>query len=132
MILRAAVIWILLLVIAVASGTARVAFLQPRVGEHAAHVVGTVLVILVFGTVIWWATPWIVPTLDRTTLWGLGLGWVAATIAFEFLFGHYVAGHPWPKLLADYNLLAGRIWLLVLVTILVMPWVTGALGRSGG
>jgi hypothetical protein len=30
-----------------------------------------------------------------------------ATVAFELTFGHYVMGHPWSRLLADYNLLAG-------------------------
>ena len=33
---------------------------------------------------------------------------------FELGFGHWVAGHPWSRLLADYDLLAGRIWVLVL------------------
>jgi hypothetical protein len=29
---------------------------------------------------------------------------------FEFLVGHYVMGHPWSRLLHDYNILAGRLW----------------------
>lgn len=45
------------------------------------------------------------------------------TVAFEFGFGHYVAGHSWDKLLADYNLLRGRVWSLFLVWIAVMPYV---------
>lgn len=30
------------------------------------------------------------------------------TIIFEFVFGHYIAGHTQGKLLNDYNLLKGR------------------------
>jgi apolipoprotein N-acyltransferase len=45
-----------------------------------------------------------------------------ATIAFEFGFGHFVAGHSWSKLLADYNVFNGRLWLLVLVWITIMPY----------
>ena len=42
------------------------------------------------------------------------------TVAFEFGFGHFVAGHSWQRLLGDYNLLEGRVWLLFLLWILVV------------
>jgi hypothetical protein len=45
------------------------------------------------------------------------------TITFEFGFGHFVAGHSWAKLLADYNILQGRVWSLFLVWITVLPFV---------
>jgi hypothetical protein len=40
---------------------------------------------------------------------------------FELLAGHYVFGNSWEKLLADYNLFRGRIWVLVLIVILFAP-----------
>ena len=45
------------------------------------------------------------------------------TVAFEFLFGHYVAKRPWRELLRDYNLFAGRVWLVVLVWVTLAPYV---------
>lgn len=42
-------------------------------------------------------------------------------VAFEFLFGHYVAGHSWERLLHDYNLVAGRVWLILLVWVALAP-----------
>ena len=42
---------------------------------------------------------------------------------FEFGFGHYVAGHSWSKLFADYSLLTGRVWLLFLAWVTVVPYV---------
>lgn len=45
------------------------------------------------------------------------------TIAFEFLFGHYVDGASWQELLADYNLFAGRLWPIVLASIAAAPFV---------
>lgn len=53
----------------------------------------------------------------------LGMLWLVLTILFEFIFGHYVMGHSWDKLLADYNLLQGRIWVLVLIATALMPWI---------
>ncbi|MGQ9625254.1 MAG: hypothetical protein ACUVT9_07815 [Candidatus Bathycorpusculaceae bacterium] len=46
---------------------------------------------------------------------------------FEFIAGHYVFGNSWEKLLADYNLLEGRLWSLVLLTILIAPYIANKL-----
>lgn len=35
--------------------------------------------------------------------------------------------HPWSRLLADYDLAAGRLWPLVLLALLLMPVLTGRL-----
>jgi hypothetical protein len=43
------------------------------------------------------------------------------TLAFEFGFGHWVAGKSWSDLLRDYNLLEGRVWPLVPVVTTVAP-----------
>jgi len=56
--------------------------------------------------------------------------WLVLTVAFEFLFGHYVAGQPRKKLLADYNLLAGRLGVLILVTLLFTPVLAGRSRRG--
>jgi hypothetical protein len=37
------------------------------------------------------------------------------------LAGHYVLGAPWPRLLADYDVIHGRIWILVLITTVTAP-----------
>jgi hypothetical protein len=122
---RALLVWLLLLVVVVLLGALRTALLEPRVGEPAAHVVGTLVVVGVFLTVIWFAAPWLSPGLQTGALLKVGILWVLLTVSFEFVFGHYVMGNPWSKLLADYNLLAGRLWVLVLLTLLVGPLAVG-------
>ena len=56
-------------------------------------------------------------------MWAIGFGWVTLTLAFEFLGGRFLFGKAWTELAADYNLLAGRIWVLVLVVTLLTPIV---------
>ncbi len=51
----------------------------------------------------------------------IGLIWLLLTVGFEFLFGHFIAGHSWSRLGQDYNLLAGRVWILVLLVITFAP-----------
>jgi hypothetical protein len=53
----------------------------------------------------------------------VGIIWLCLTVAFEFLFGHYVANHPWSRLIQDYNLLSGRLWALVLLAVAAAPYV---------
>jgi hypothetical protein len=123
-ILRAAAVWLLLLFVAFVAATVRVKLLEPRVGEPSAHVLGSLLVAVVFAALILALAPWVVPDLDARRLLVLGGGWTLATVGFEFGFGRWVMGHPWSRLLADYDLRRGRIWVLVLLVILVMPTLT--------
>ena len=94
--------------------------------ERTAHQLGTLTVVVLFAAAILLTVPWIEPGLDHSRLIALGIGWAAATVLFELGFGHWLAGHSWSRLLADYDLLAGRIWVLVLLTLLVGPAVAGA------
>jgi hypothetical protein len=55
----------------------------------------------------------------------IGVLWLALTVFFEFCFGHYVEGQLWDMLLANYNVLNGRIWVLVLLSELIAPPVLG-------
>lgn len=119
---RSLIVWCVLLVVAVANGGLREAVFVPRLGPGLAHqvssLVGSAAIILV--TVL--ALPWIAPP-DTRAAWQIGLLWILLVAAFEFLAGHYLFGHPWERLLADYNLLRGRLWILVLVSTLVAPRV---------
>jgi hypothetical protein len=51
----------------------------------------------------------------------VGLLWSSASVAFEFLFGHYVNTDTWSELFHAYNLLDGRLWLLDVLGIAAAP-----------
>lgn len=55
----------------------------------------------------------------------IGMMWFLMTIFFEFIFGHYVVGHTWSKLLHDYNIVEGRLWILILLWTAIGPFVIG-------
>ena len=117
---RAASVWLLLLLTAVLNGAFRTAVLSPRLGEPTGHVVSTALLSsLIVGLAVS-AIPYVAPP-SAAAAWRIGALWTAMTIAFEFLGGHYLFGAPWSKLLADYNIAAGRIWILVLAATLCAP-----------
>ena len=122
LIVRALLVWLLLLVAAVVNGTVRQAVFLPLLGENAARVVSTLLLSgVIFG--LGWLLSGFLDLVSSREAWLVGALWVGLTVAFEFLAGHFLFGAPWPKLLEDYNVARGRIWILVLATTLLAPVV---------
>ena len=127
MALRSLLIWCAIVPIAILNGAVRDLLIAPTVGALVAHVISTLLLCLAILVLTWWTIGWIRPT-DARTAAGIGLGWLLLTIAFEFIAGHFVFGAPWSRLIADYNLTQGRVWILVPVTTAIGPWLA-ARGR---
>ncbi|WP_440952649.1 hypothetical protein [Methanococcoides sp. FTZ1] len=119
-------VWVLLVFLAIINGISRGLYV-PYTGELLAHQMSSVI----FSTVIFVVT---YAFLKYSGVSGtsvqfiyVGLMWVSLTVSFEFLFGHFVVGHSWDRLLHDYNLLEGRIWLLVLIVTAISPWLANRL-----
>jgi hypothetical protein len=120
MVVRTVLVWFILLVIAVLNGGFREAVLAPQMGRGVAQAVSTVMLSVLILAVGWISVPWIGPQTIQDA-WTIGIIWVVLTLAFEFLGGHFLFGKPWQELLADYNLFAGRIWVMVLIVTLMTP-----------
>jgi hypothetical protein len=121
--------WPALAVIAIINGSLRQFTYGQHMPELAAHQLSTVTGTLLIGAAVWALNrAW--PIGSAKAAWMIGVCWLLMTIAFEFGFGHYIAGHSWSRLLADYNLLAGRVWPLFLAWITVAPYVTWRLSDA--
>ena len=105
--------WVPMVLIAIANGVLREAWHGKHLSELNAHQVSTATGVLLFGAYIW-ALIRIWRPESPGQAFAIGLTWLGLTVAFEFLFGHFVAGHPWSKLFHDYNIFAGRVWVIVL------------------
>ncbi len=114
--------WLPMVVIAIANGALRQAWYGKRLRELRAHQISTASGLLLLGVYIWVIIHLWPPESAKQAL-VVGLIWLVLTVAFEFLFGHYVARHSWNRLLGDYNVLAGRLWLFVLVWVALAPYV---------
>ena len=117
---RALAIWCVLLVIASINGALREVVLIPRTGDVVGRVISTLLLSAFIVILTWLTIGWIGPG-TANQAWLVGIVWVLLTLAFEFLAGHYLFHNSWSTLVADYNVLRGRIWVLVLVTTLIAP-----------
>jgi hypothetical protein len=128
---RAAAVWFGIMIIAVANGTLRVFVIVPLTGEAVGHIVSSlllcVLVIFVASLTVRW-----IGAHTRRALFIAGGLWLALTLAFEFLAGHYVFGRSWEVLLANYDVLDGRVWILVLLATFLGPWLGAKLREELG
>ena len=108
--------------IAIANGAIREKWYEKHLGELHAHQVYAVSGALLFGVYIWMLVRLWKPESSGQAL-TIGMVWLGMTVAFEFLFGHYVVRRPWSALLHDYNIFASRLWLVVLVWVTIAPYL---------
>jgi hypothetical protein len=117
-----AVSWIGMVVLAILNGAVREKIYGPFMRELSAHQLSTFIALVIFGLYIWALTGiYRIETSIQAFL--IGGMWFIMTILFEFIFGHFVMRHPWSKLFHDYNLLKGRVWVLVLIWTAIAPYV---------
>ena len=111
-----------MVILAIINGIIREKIYAQYMSELAAHQLSTLIAIILFGIYIYFLTGiFNIQSVKQALL--IGGIWLTMTVIFEFVFGHFVAGHSWSQLFMDYNLFRGRVWILVLVWILVAPYV---------
>jgi hypothetical protein len=110
-------VWLLIVPIAIANGAFRTFVLVPALGDTLAHIISTLMLcFLIFLIACVALSP-----ASRSQAWRIGLLWLALTIQFEFVAGHWLFGQPWERLLADYDVTKGRVWVLVLIATVTAP-----------
>ncbi len=115
--------WLLILACAFLNGGFRQYVLIPWIGEFSGHIISALLLSLAVVAIAGMCASFL-NVVSAWETWCIGGLWLLMTVAFEFLAGHFAFRVSWEKLLADYNISTGRIWILVLATTLVAPrWI---------
>ncbi|MGZ8982001.1 MAG: hypothetical protein ACXW2G_11145 [Burkholderiaceae bacterium] len=125
--LRYVLAWFALLAIAVANGALRQITYGKAMPELHAHQLSTVIGMAATGALIWLMVRRWPPTSNRQAL-GIGVVWLALTVAFEFFMGLVLASRPLTEVLADYNVFAGRVWVVFLIWLTFAPLLLYRLG----
>jgi hypothetical protein len=125
---RYLLLWVGMVFVAIFNGIMRGALFEQFLDALAAHQLSSLTLVMMFFIVTWFANKrWRIATMRQALL--IGLMWVILTPIFEFTFGMFIMGHPLEYLLADYNLLAGRTWSLVMISIFLLPLVVQKLAK---
>ncbi|WP_245547780.1 hypothetical protein [Halovivax ruber] len=111
-------------VAAVVNGGFREIVLVPRLGSYPAHVLSTLVLVVAIALISFLYFSRSAISFTRAELVLIGVVWVLLTTGFEFLVG-YLEGTPVSTTLGQYNVLAGQVWILVPLTLLVSPLLFG-------
>jgi hypothetical protein len=114
--------WILLLVLAIANGALRQLTFGKHMSELRAHQLSTFIGAVIIGVCICLIIRTWPPSSSGQAL-AVGFIWLVLTMAFEFFMGLVLAHRPLSQVLHDYNLLAGRVWVLFLIWLTFAPWL---------
>ncbi len=122
MVLIYIIAWLIMPLIGIINAIIREFTYKKYVGELLAHQISTITGILLLGLYVWiLSLRWKIQSSSQAIF--IGIIWLVLTIGFEFLFGHYVMRNPWIRLLNDYNVLEGRVWIFVPIWITIAPLV---------
>jgi len=115
--------WFLFMVLAIINAIIREAMYTSFLNELRAHQLSTFTLMTLFfiGTLLILRFSGLNLTGQEAIM--MGTIWVIMTICFEFLAGHYAFGNSWDHLIADYNILKGRIWMFIPITTFVSPYL---------
>ena len=119
--------WFLFMFLAIVNAGIRNNVYKPLVGDLVAHQISTIIFIIVIFAVTYLVLRFSSMKLSDSEALLMGTIWLVLTIIFEFIAGHYIFGNSWEKLFADYNILRGRIWSLVLLTTFLSPYLANKL-----
>ena len=109
-----------MVVIAVANGAVREAGLKHWLGEPRARQLSTVLLVVFFA--IYMAAIFrLWPLASAKQAVQVGALWLVLTLAFEVALGRFVSHLSWSQMLAEYNVFAGRLWILVPIWVAIAP-----------
>lgn len=122
--------WFLFVPLPIINGILREAFYKKIIGVQMAEIFGTIFIYVAFVIVANLFFRKIITGLSNNTLLTIGFIWVAMTVVFELGLGIFVLGQPMQELLQAYNLLAGRIWSIVVLTIFFTPFIVRRLQKS--
>jgi hypothetical protein len=118
-----------MLVLAVANGALREVSYAKAMPELRAHQLSTLIGSVLMGVFIWFVIRTWPPSSGRHALL-VGLVWLVLTVAFEFFMGLVLAHRPLSQVLEQYDLSAGRVWVLFLLWLTLAPWVFFRLRRA--
>ena len=121
--------WFLFMILAIINAGIRNGVYKPIFGDLTAHQISTLIFVIVIFVVTYLILRFSDLNLSDSQALLMGITWVLLTIGFEFIAGHYAFGNSWEKLLADYNILNGRIWSLVLLTVFTAPLLSNFILR---
>lgn len=118
--IRAFLVWIVMLGVEFCHGALRTIFLSPLLGDPLARQLSVITGTALFVLLAYLFIPWIHAE-GGGALVAVGFLWLILTVAFDLSFGHYIFKMTWEAVLAEFNPLEGKLYPLGLVVLTLSP-----------
>lgn len=119
---RAALVWMLIMLAETGHGVVREVFIAPAIGGLKARQIGVLVACIIIFVIAWLTARWMGATTRRQQFM-TGAFWVALTLVFEFALGRAL-GMSFGRILSDYNPAQGGFMLFGIAFMFVTPWLT--------
>ncbi len=124
---RAILVWIVIILAESVNGSFREIVLVPSFGERFAKQIGffvgvSIIFSVTYGFIRWINTP------NTRSLFAIGFLWMVMTVVFEFGLGKML-GYPTERMMQDYDLSRGGLMGFGLVLLLIVPWLAARVKR---
>jgi hypothetical protein len=114
--------WFAFIPVPVINGALREGWYKARVGEFGSNIIGFVVLSSVFLLYTYLFFKNQIGELSTGRLFLMGGIWLGLTLVFEFGIG-LAGGRSWSYMLADYNILKGKLWPFILTVIFFAPQI---------
>jgi hypothetical protein len=127
MLLRAFLVWLVIIAVETVHGTLRILFIAPAVGDFRSRQIGVfigsaLILAVALGLICW------IKAADIWRLLLIGLIWVALTFVFEIALG-ILTGLSTERMLEDYDLTNGGLMPLGMLFLLFTPTIAARLRK---
>jgi len=119
-ILKLIVVWLVMVIAAIANGIFREKVLNKTLGDAKALPISGVILAMLIAGVIYQAVDLFVSDSFTVYLW-IGISWVSLTLIFEYGFGHFVRGMKLSEINKVFHINKGNLFILVLLITLISP-----------
>lgn len=126
--IRGLLVWLVIVAAESLHGTARVMFLQPRVGDFRARQIAVFTGAIIILAIAFLFVRWIGATTNRQLL-GVGVLWLVLTLSFEIGMGRLM-GFSWSRIASDFNLAEGGLLPIGMVVLTLSPLIAAWLRRA--
>ena len=121
-IIKAFVLWLVILVLAIINGGLREVLLITMFGLSLALALSGILLSVLILAITCLTLPWL-GRLSARDYAAIGSGWFCLTLVFEFGFCYLIQGKSWPQLVEAYTFKDGNLWPIVLLVVASAPCV---------
>ena len=128
LLLKTTGIWFIMVISAILNGLFREKILIPELGISKALPLSGIFLSL-FVLAITAVSIGSLGKQQKVTYFYIGAFWVFLTLIFEVVLGRLITGRSWEEILGIFSLLKGNLFILVLVTTFISPWLTAKLRK---